>query len=212
MNIHGFLWIKVFFRFVVNTPQSPSSRHIYYQYNVVASRFPLNGFMHDAFIRVAEKMNGLVEERLLQQLNRSASASIGHSSPDIVFNRTQASIILDIHSHPQGPNTPAKIAQRLNLEPSRISHQIKSLKLQGWVLACPGIGKLPALKLTQKANTAALSAYEAKRYLEGQLRKGQAKEFDIVKTVFLPAFEEKIANLLKLKPRRLREKRKPDED
>lgn len=162
--------------------------------------------MHDAFIRVAEKLNGLVEERLLQQLNKSLSTSFGRPRPVAAFNRTQASILLDIHGHPKGPNTPAKIAQRLNMEPSRIGHQVKSLKQQGWIVECPGVGKLPALKLTRKASAAALSAYAAKRHLESQLRKGQAREFDVFKTFFLPALEEKISNLVMPKPRRLRKK------
>lgn len=172
---------------------------------MVAPHFPLTDFMHDAFIRLAEKMNGLVEERLLQQLNKSASTSFGRLRPVAVFNRTQASILLDIHSHPKGPNTPAKIAQRLNVEPSRISHQVKGLKQQGWIVECPGVGKLPALKLTSKASAAALNAYAAKEYLESQLRKGQAREFDIVKK-FLPGLEERIASLVMPKRRRLRKK------
>lgn len=151
-------------------------------------------------------MNELVEERMLQQLNKSVSLS--HSSPDVAFNRTQMSIILDIQGHPEGPNTPTKIAQRLGLEPSRISHQVKNLKRQGWVEECPGVGKLPALKLTQKASAAALSAYAAKKYLEIQLRKGSARDFDILKTIFLPSFEKKIEDLLKPKPRRVRVKAK----
>lgn len=165
--------------------------------------------MHDAFIRVAEKLNGLVEERLLQQLRKTGS--IGRSASNITFNRTQASIVLDIHEHPLGPNTPAKIARRLGLEPSRISHQVKSLKQYGWIVECPGSGRLSALKLTHKASNAATSALDAKRYLESQLRKGQAKEFDRIKAVFLPAFEKKIANLIKPKRRRSRKKREPDE-
>lgn len=172
---------------------------------MVAPQFPFTDFMHDAFIRVAEKMNGLVEERLLQQLNKSASASFGRLRPVTVFNRTQASILLDIHSHPAGPNTPAKIAQRLNVESSRISHQVKGLKQQGWIVECPGIGKLPALKLTPKASAAARNAYTTKEFLESQLRKGQAREFDTVKK-FLPALEERIASLVTPRPRRLRKK------
>lgn len=164
--------------------------------------------MHDSFIRVAEKLNALVEERLIQQLNKPKNGS--SPSSKITFNRTQACIVLDIYSNPQGPNTPAKIAQRLKLESSRISHQVKHLKQDGWIVECPGSGRLPALRLTDKATSAATDAIDIKRYLEGQLRKGQAQQFDIFKTVFLPSLEKKIGNLLKPKPRRLRENGKRD--
>lgn len=86
---------------------------------MVASRFPPTDLLHDSFIRVAKKMNELVEERMLQQLNKSVSLS--HSSPDVAFNRTQMSIILDIQGHPEGPNTPTKIAQRLSAQPASSS-------------------------------------------------------------------------------------------
>lgn len=173
---------------------------------MVAPHLLQSEFLHDALIRVAEKLNGLVVERLLQELNNSATPSFGGPRQVVVLNRTQASVLLDIHSHPKGPNTPAKIAQRLNLEPSRISHQVKSLKRQGWIVECPGVGKLPALKLTRKASAAARKAYVAKQHVELQLRKGQAKEFGIVKKFFSPELELKIDSLAMPKPRRLRKK------
>lgn len=164
--------------------------------------------MHDAFIRVAEQINGLVEERLLLQLNNYVGLNFGPPAPAVTFNGTQASIVLDIHSHPEGVNTPARIAQRLKLEPSRISHQVKSLKQHGWIVDCPGVGKLSALKLTDKGCAAALSAYAVKQYVETQLRKAHAKEFDILKATFLPQLEEKLACLLMPKLPRVRKKKK----
>ena len=174
---------------------------------MVAPEFQKTEYLHDAFIRLAEKVNRLVEKRLLQQLDSYVGPGLSPRAPKVTFNGTQASIILAIHNHPKGVNTPARIARRLKLESSRISHQIKSLKQYGWIVDCPGIGKLSALKLTKQGSAAALSASKVKDYLEGQLRKNHAKEFDIVKATFLPQLDEKLSALLGPKLSRVRKKK-----
>jgi DNA-binding MarR family transcriptional regulator len=129
-------------------------------------------------VRIGEKANEVLEFRLTNILSGELSATERAIHGGVGFNLTKAVLLLAIHKPLVAECTPSSIGKQTQLSRSRVSRQIQDMLLYGWVQHVPGKGKREKLELTLKGRSMAVTIERSVGYINGQLRKGLAKELD----------------------------------
>ena len=129
-------------------------------------------------VRIGEKANDVLELRLTNILSGELNATERAINGGVDFNLTKAVLLLAIHKPLVAECTPSAIGKQTQLSRSRVSRQIQDMLLYGWVQHASGKGKREKLELTLKGRSIAETIERSVCYINGQLRKGLAKELD----------------------------------